>query len=194
MPDSEQVLPIGHENKPVCGAAFVPGSAQNEPTGPASLLLLNANHSSPLRRRTRWSQAAVFRLSLAPSLRCFCSSPSLVRFAREPCRPSPSRTRRAHRALRAGSVEGVRLYGGGTSTTLNVWNAWVRAYTYTRDDVQYVDHLQSSPLPFIGLCWSSSSLDVGGRSHQYIYIPFRDWLTLNYRPVLREACSLLHTH
>ncbi len=96
MPDSEQVLPIGHENKPVCGAAFVPGSAQNEPTGPASLLLLNANHSSPLRRRTRWSQAAVFRLSLAPSLRCFCSSPSLVRFAREPCRPSTSQTRRAH--------------------------------------------------------------------------------------------------
>jgi hypothetical protein len=46
-------------------------------------------------------------------------------------------------------VEGVRLYGGGTSTTLNVWNAWVRAYTYTRDDVQYVDHLQSFPPPFL---------------------------------------------
>jgi hypothetical protein len=46
-------------------------------------------------------------------------------------------------------VEGVRLYGGGTSTTLNVWNAWVRAYTYTRDDVQYVDQLlQSFPFFF----------------------------------------------
>jgi hypothetical protein len=43
-----------------------------------------------------------------------------------------------HAALTADSALGVRLYGAGTSTTLSVWNAWLKAYTYTRDDVRYV--------------------------------------------------------
>ena len=31
----------------------------------------------------------------------------------------------------------MALYGGGTSTTLSVWTSWIKAYTYSRDDVQY---------------------------------------------------------
>jgi hypothetical protein len=104
-------------------------------------------------------------------------------------------TRLRHAALTADSALGVRLYGAGTSTTLSVWNAWLKAYTYTRDDVRYVLLLS---------LWSRSchnndvARHVCSRHFDYLFILTpADWSsrfagpidhTLKAAPTHRESC------